>query len=48
MAEGFNDYLTKPIDYKALEKMLIKHLPLEKVVLSPKKMQQVLAGEDYE
>ena len=48
MAEGFNDYLTKPIDYKALEKMLIKHLPLEKVELSPKKMQQVLAGEDYE
>ena len=48
LAEGFNNYLTKPIDYRALEKMLIKHLPLEKVVLSPKKMQEVLVGEDYE
>lgn len=31
LAEGFTDYLTKPIDSKALEAMLIKHLPDEKV-----------------
>ena len=32
LSEGFNDYLTKPIDSKALEKMLIKYLPKEKVL----------------
>jgi len=31
MSAGFIDYLTKPIDYKALEKMLIRYLPKEKV-----------------
>ncbi|SDY02292.1 Hpt domain-containing protein [Ruminococcaceae bacterium YAD3003] len=31
LAEGFTDFLTKPIDSYALEKMLIKHLPKEKV-----------------
>ena len=33
LSEGFSDYLTKPIDNFALEKMLIKHLPKEKVEL---------------
>ena len=33
IAEGFSDYLTKPIDSKELEKMLIKYLPQEKVTL---------------
>lgn len=33
LAEGFTDYLTKPIDSAALEKMIIKHLPAEKVIL---------------
>ena len=33
IAEGFSDYLTKPIDSKELEKMLIKYLPEEKVTL---------------
>ena len=28
---GFSDYLSKPIEGKALEKMLLKHLPQEKV-----------------
>ncbi len=31
LAEGFADYLTKPIDSHALEGMLLKHLPAEKV-----------------
>ncbi len=29
MAEGFNDYLTKPVDGSALEKMLLTYLPKE-------------------
>ena len=32
LSEGFTDYLTKPIDSKALEKMLMKYLPKEKVL----------------
>ena len=31
LAEGFTDYLTKPIDSIALERMLISYLPAEKV-----------------
>ena len=33
LAEGFSDYLTKPVDSFALEKMLIRHLPKDKVEL---------------
>ncbi len=33
MAEGFTDYLTKPIRVDELEGMLIKYLPSEKVIL---------------
>ena len=32
LAEGFTDYLSKPIDSKALEAMLMKYLPAEKVL----------------
>ena len=32
--QGFDDYLTKPVDGLELEKMLIKYLPDEKVVIS--------------
>ncbi len=32
LAEGFTDYLTKPIDSHQLEGMLMKYLPAEKVV----------------
>ncbi len=32
LAEGFSDYLTKPIDSRALEKMLMKYLPREKLL----------------
>ena len=31
IAEGFTDYLTKPIDSRALEKMLVTYLPQDKV-----------------
>ncbi len=31
IAEGFNDYLTKPIDSSALEAMVLKYLPKEKI-----------------
>ena len=33
IAEGFTDYLTKPIDSKELERMLIQYLPTEKVTI---------------
>ena len=33
LSEGFSDYLTKPIDSFALEKMLRKHLPEDKIEL---------------
>jgi signal transduction histidine kinase/FixJ family two-component response regulator len=32
LAEGFTDYLSKPIDSQALEAMLMKYLPSEKVL----------------
>lgn len=32
LAEGFTDYLTKPIDSKALERTLMKYLPKEKLI----------------
>ena len=32
IAQGFTDYLTKPIDSKALEMMLVKYLPEDKVI----------------
>ncbi|MBP5252376.1 MAG: response regulator [Lachnospiraceae bacterium] len=38
IAEGFTDYLTKPVEGKALEKMLITYLPkdkVEKITASP-------------
>ena len=31
LAAGFNDYLTKPIDYVQLEKLIVKLLPNEKI-----------------
>ncbi len=34
LSEGFDDYLTKPIEADRLEEMLIRYLPEEKVVLS--------------
>lgn len=34
LSEGFDDYISKPIDGKALEKALIRYLPKEKVIYS--------------
>ena len=34
MAEGFTDYLTKPVEGAELEKMLIKYLPDDKVIMN--------------
>ena len=31
LAEGFTDYLAKPVDSRALEEMLLKYLPKEKI-----------------
>ncbi len=33
LAQGFTDYLTKPIDSSALRRMLMRYLPAEKVIL---------------
>ena len=33
LAEGFTDYLTKPVDGKSLERMMMVHLPGEKVTV---------------
>jgi signal transduction histidine kinase/CheY-like chemotaxis protein/HPt (histidine-containing phosphotransfer) domain-containing protein len=54
IAEGFNDYLTKPVEGKALEKMLITYLPKDKVekvtgsagALSDKKEEAGTPGEE--
>ncbi len=31
LAEGFNDYMSKPVDGASLEKLMLKHLPADKV-----------------
>ena len=36
ISEGFTDYLSKPIDNKEMEQMLIKYLPIEKLHAPPK------------
>lgn len=35
IADGFTDYLTKPIDSQALERMMMAYLPEEKVIPMP-------------
>lgn len=35
LAEGFQDYLSKPIDAEKLEEMLIRYLPEDKVITAP-------------
>ena len=34
LSKGFNDYLSKPVDSKALERMLQKYLPPEKLIFT--------------
>ncbi len=46
LAEGFTDYLTKPIDSQALGKMLIKYLPPEKVILQSAKSDLSVSSGD--
>ncbi len=40
ISEGFTDYLTKPIDSKALERMLRKYLPQEKIILNTERIEE--------
>lgn len=40
LAEGFDDYLTKPVDAEKLEKMLFTHLPKEKITMDHTKEEQ--------
>ena len=40
LAEGFSDYMTKPVECYALEKMLMKYLPKEKIVRIREKKQR--------
>lgn len=46
MAEGFSDYLTKPVTGDELERMLIKYLPKDKVVLNGGTRKKVDAEPD--
>ncbi len=41
LSEGFSDYLTKPIDNFALENMLMKYLPEEKVELVNEEISEI-------
>ena len=45
LAEGFTDYLTKPIDSKALERTLMKYLPEEKLITDFKTEEEEKAEE---
>ncbi|MDY6399184.1 MAG: ATP-binding protein [Synergistales bacterium] len=45
LAEGFTDYLTKPIDSEALEKLLLKYLPKEKIILVKETEEKTTADE---
>ncbi|MBR2208181.1 MAG: response regulator [Synergistaceae bacterium] len=49
LSQGFTDYLTKPIDGLALEKMLLKYLPHEKIIKSEEKSieTETASGGDF-
>ena len=40
MEAGFDDYLTKPIDSRKLEDMIIKYLPSSKIIVTEKKAKE--------
>ncbi len=46
LEEGFTDYLTKPIDSKKLEDMLIKYLPKELITKTKKNENEPLSEEE--
>ena len=48
LAEGFDDYLTKPIDSTKLEKMLVHYLPAEKVIMTNAGNENTAAGPSSE
>ena len=48
LSEGFTDFLTKPIDSYALERMLIKHLPKDKVECIVEEQDQEIKSHEAE
>ena len=46
LRQGFDDYLSKPVDAKALERLLVQYLPKDKVVLTEEKADEPEAEED--
>lgn len=46
ISEGFDDYISKPVDGKDLEKKLIKYLPLEKVSVNRNEVVQTKNKEE--
>ena len=48
IAEGFTDYLAKPVDGYSLESMLMKHLPAEKIQRVQISQQTDLGGKEEE
>lgn len=47
IAQGFTDYLSKPIDVEKLERSLIKHLPADKIFYSTNTKQIISDSEDF-
>ena len=45
LSQGFTDYLTKPIDESALEKLLLKYLPKAKIVTITEPEESLTAGQ---
>lgn len=48
LQEGFNDYLSKPIEVEELEAMLAKHLPPEIVSFQAEKQRKIIPAEPVE
>ncbi len=45
LAEGYDDYLTKPVDAGELERLLLKYLPKEKIILSEESEEENMSKE---
>ena len=45
MREGFNDYLSKPVESSALEAMIKKYLPADKLQIVTEEIKEVQTGE---